>query len=516
MNKRIISIISYILILSSCKKDFIDINQNPNEATSVTPNVVLSAALNGSGRDLGEDFLSVTRWMGYLARSGNYISDQQTEAYNITNSYTDASFQRLYTVLNRYDYIEKAGRSGKLPFYIGVAKTMKALHFSTLVDCYGDVPYSQAFQIAKTSTPAYDKGADIYKDLVNQLDSAVTYFDSAKNFYDNIATSGQISLDDKYDIIFGRGMGASADSRMDKWVQFANSIKLKLLLHQAAVIDPTYRAAEIAKIITNGRGLVDSSHSVTVNPGYANSTNQISPFYSNFYTVTGASDNYNYYRANTYAVNFYNSTGDGRQDYIYADIGTSVASNYDGDPNAQPNSAVSAIGTGILKSPSQDQPIFMDFESLFDQAEAVQRGWLTGNAEALYEAGITQSFVYVGEADYSDPVTDAGYYFSDGGLFAQGPVVDVNWEASPNKLEAIITQKWAALNCINWVEAWTDYRRTGFPTSAVLGISKAPIHIQPKIPIRFLYPQSEENSNGANVPKLPQNAQFNDPIFWDK
>ncbi len=518
MNKRIIWFCSLILILSSCKKDFLDINENPNQATAVTPNVVLSAALNGSGRDLGQDFLPVTRWMGYLSRSGNYIADAQTEQYNITNSYTDASFQRLYTVLNRYDYIEQVGHQQGLAFYVGVAKTMKALHFSTLVDCYNDVPYTQAFQITTTSTPAYDKGQDIYNDLVKQLDSAVTYFDSAKNFYDNVATSSQISTDDQYDIVFSRGSGINPDDRMDKWVQFANTIKLKLLLHEFAVIDESYRQTEIQKILDNGRGFIGAGESVTVNPAYQNSTNQISPFYANFNTVTGTTDAFNYYRANTYAVDFYNNTGDARQYSIYSPIGSSIGSNYDGDPNAQPNTATSSIGSGILKSATMDQPILMDFESLFDQAEAVQRGWLEGDAQALYESAITQSFVYLDADAYGlgDPAADAQYYFGADGLGVQGPVVDANWDASPDKIEAIITQKWAALNCINWVEAWTDYRRTGFPTSDVLGISLSPSHIEPKIPIRFLYPQSEVNTNGANVPPLPANSQFESPIFWDK
>jgi hypothetical protein len=72
------------------------------------------------------------------------------------------------------------------------------------------------------------------------------------------------------------------------------------------------------------------------------------------------------------------------------------------------------------------------------------------------------------------------------------------------------------MNAVNWVEAYADYRRTGFPTSGVLGISHAPTHVQSMIPVRLLYPQSELDNNAVNVPQLGPGAQFTAKIFWDQ
>jgi hypothetical protein len=72
------------------------------------------------------------------------------------------------------------------------------------------------------------------------------------------------------------------------------------------------------------------------------------------------------------------------------------------------------------------------------------------------------------------------------------------------------------MNGIDWVEAYNDYRRTGYPTSNILGISHAPTHVQLMIPIRFLYPQSELNTNAAHVPQLGAGAQFTAKVFWNK
>jgi hypothetical protein len=55
-------------------------------------------------------------------------------------------------------------------------------------------------------------------------------------------------------------------------------------------------------------------------------------------------------------------------------------------------------------------------------------------------------------------------------------------------------------------------QRLGIPD---LPISAAPTHVEPEIPIRYLYPQTEYNTNAANTPVLPTNAQFSDKIFWD-
>ena len=533
MKQTSILILAVVPVLFSCKKSFLDVNQNPNQPTVVTPNVVLSAALAGSANNVGTDFLKVNNLMGYWSRSGSYVPDAQTEQYNIPNDYTDADWANVYNTLNSYDYIEKQGHANNTPFYIGVAKTMKAVHFSTLVDIYNDVPYSDAFKPQTSIQPKYDKGQDIYTDLVKQLDSAVYFFDLAKTQYTSAGFPGStLVTDDKYDIMFGRGKGGSstgaAKTRMDKWVAFANTVKLKLLVHQSKTADPGYITTEIASITTNGRGFLGAGQQASINPGYTLSTNQLSPFVGNFQTATGGpSNNAAYFRANNYALGFYSSTGDERQLSFYVPLtGTTVAGNYEGDPQSASNTFTSAVGGGFggtIKSPSQDQLILSDFESLFIQAEATERGWLPGGnpvARNLDSLAIQQNFVYLdpnGDPTGAADRADAATYLSGAGLLAApSSTTYLDWGAASDKIQFIITQKWAALNGINWVEAWTDFRRTGFPTSDVLSISHAATHVQNKIPVRYLYPQTELNTNSANVPPLSTPDLFNTPPFWAK
>jgi hypothetical protein len=384
------------------------------------------------------------------------------------------------------------------------------------VDIYNNVPYSDAFKVATSVQPKYDDAQAIYNSLVAQIDSAIMLFDSAKNDYATAAPT-TLTTDDQYDILFGHGGSGSADdaaARMDAWVRFANTLELKLLIHQSEVpAQAGFITTQLAAIDANGRGFMGAGQGAFINPGYQNSTNKINPFYANFNTVTAATTNVAYFRANTYAIDFYSATNDNRIAEFYTPVGNGFAGNYDGDPAAVSNANTSGVGPGLLKGPGQNQWILSDFESLFLQAEAAQRGWLPAGpaaAQGLYDSAITQSFIYMYQLGNNqvdptlDPVGDAMALYNSG-------IVDADWTASPNKLEAIITQKWAALNGIDWVEAWDDYRRLGIPN---LPISSSPSHVQPQIPVRYLYPQSEYNTN-ANTPALQPNSQFTAKIFWD-
>ena len=375
MKKLIISFFVAGLLLGGCTK-FLDVNKNPNQPTAVTPAVVLSSALAASGNNLATDYLNLPRWMGYWSRSGNYVPDVQTETYAIPNNYTDGEWGKIYQVLSSYNYIGNTAREQHLPFYEGVSKVMSAFHFSTLVDIYNNVPYSDAFKVATSVQPKYDDAQTIYNDLVAQIDSAIILFDLAKDFYSGAAPV-ILTNDDQYDILFGNGgssdPGVAAD-RMDAWVRFANTLELKLLIHQSEVSgQASFIASQLDSIQANGRGFMGAGQGAFINPGYQNSASKISPFYAVFHGVTAVTTNVSYFRANTYAIDFYGGMNDNRIAAFYDPVNGTFAGNYDGDPAAVSNASTSPVGVGLLKGASQNEWIFSDFESLFLQAEATRK-----------------------------------------------------------------------------------------------------------------------------------------------
>jgi hypothetical protein len=161
----------------------------------------------------------------------------------------------------------------------------------------------------------------------------------------------------------------------------------------------------------------------------------------------------------------------------------------------------SKLGTGIIKNYNSASPVFTDFESLFLQAEAITRGFFAGDTLTLYNTAVTRSVVYLGNTAAS-----ATTY-----LAQLKP--DVNFRSSSvNPLKAIITQKWLAMNGINPITIWDDYRRTGYPD--FLHFTQDPARLNDSPCVRLLYPQTEIGTNNDNVVLQGTINLFTSKIFW--
>jgi Starch-binding associating with outer membrane len=138
-------------------------------------------------------------------------------------------------------------------------------------------------------------------------------------------------------------------------------------------------------------------------------------------------------------------------------------------------------------------------EAFFLQAEAVQRGFATGDAKAFYEDGVKEAF------------TASGLTVADATTYLAKSVANVSWASSTDKIEAIITQKWIAMFSLTGFEAWSEVRRTGFPR-----VPLATKAVQAKAPARLFYPTSEIATNSDNVTAQNVTSQFDNKIFWAK
>ena len=174
--KKILSIIltTCVLVLTGCSDEFFNINQSPNSAVeeNMTPSLLLPRALHRTASESAINNDEYLRWMGYWARcSGTYGPNVDEEAYLLSSSFRRASYLNWYNILKDFDVIEKKSRARNETAYLAIAKIMKTIGFMQLVDQYNNVPYSKAFDLEKNMLTPYDKGQDIYKDLIVQLDS---------------------------------------------------------------------------------------------------------------------------------------------------------------------------------------------------------------------------------------------------------------------------------------------------------------------------------------------------------
>jgi hypothetical protein len=524
MKKTIAGMLLGMAVLGTSCKKYLDINNNPNNATSATPELILPQALTSTANVVNSYNSYGSQTGMYAANAGGYGGFGESITYNYTTSNTGL-WSITYDNLEDYQAIlnQTAGQD-IYDYYNAAARVMKAYEFQLLVDAFNDVPYESALQGANNLSPAYSSGKDIYKDLANQLDTAIALFNAGAN------VPGVTPLGNS-DVLFG---GNAA-----KWKQFANTLKLRLIIRGGDKVD-------FANKTFSSDGFLTSD--ALVNPGFTRDNGKQNPAWNTWaYGYTGSAankawmpsefifgfydghtldDSYRgsaiYYlfpvSANQAKVTGINRLGVESNSLTSSPTGSFWYSGTDRDGKSNGNQI------GILKGPNAGQPLMLAAESYFLQAEASLKGIITGASDAtLFDKGILASFNYtyqLPDKSLSVPadtlaVWVAKYKQDNIGSFL------VNYSLATSdarKLQAIITQKFLALNFVNSQEGWNEYRRTHYPaissgsgfTTFASSVSES---TRPdKLPTRILYPVSESTYNGANVPTGI--TPFTSLIFW--
>ncbi len=498
INKKITKLFASVLMLAAltgCKDEFFDVNANPNNPAVSTPKLTLPVAQQELAVMHGTRLTYLGQFIMYnWATPSNWSANQDFARYNITANFYGDIFENSYTgPLKNLTYVENYNdATGVVDYslYKGMSTILKAFQYQTLVDLYGDVPYTEANLRGTNPTPVYDKAEDIYKDNIKKLTEVVGMLSAAPANAENPGNQ---------DIMF--------QGNVTKWQQFANTLKLRYLLRLTNTGQDALITAGIQEIMANGKGFITSN--VVVNPGYVDNAGKLSPFYGYFRNAaTGAqSDRGDYTVGTDYTINLLDKNADPRLERLYAE--SSAGHEYKGVWQADnlpgkgyTSNDLSKVGPGLIKSPTQDQPLMLLSEALFLQAEAVARGFMAGNAETLYNKAITESFKFLGVPEAE---TAAATYYAQA-------IPNVNYATSPNKVQAIITQKWIALNGTSSVESWIEFNRTGFPAGLPLPESTT----RTNRPYRLLYPSSELSRNANNVPKQTADDAFTSKIFYQK
>lgn len=485
-----INLLVVVLLLASCD-DYLDVNTDPNNPTEASPDLVLPGAQKYSADHIQRRYGGSANIIGNLMMY-NYSQADGFDWYydefyyqNFSTLYSDV-FENVYLQALRQYQILVNLEDDEYVYYKAIGIIMKSYHFQLLVDFFGDVPYFEALKRGEEATAPYDDAEAIYADLIVQLTDAIELINNA----DQAAAVGED------DIMFG--------GDMDQWKRFANSVKLRILTRQMSMSSPTVDiAAEFAAIAAEGSGFITDD--VVVNPGYENAESKQNPLWARFgWDVSGSATlTHNATCGSDYVINYLQSTNDPRIDYLYEEPSSGhlgvpqglLPGEYDSPEVDQYDpSKVSNIGPGILKSASMDAVIYSLAECNFNIAEAALNGYIAGDPQTYYQAGIQASFDYLG-------TSGASTYYSQA-------IQNVSWTLSSNKLEAIITQKWIAVNGITAEQSWFDYSRTGYPS----GLPVSRLASTPDRPVRLEYPPSEYAYNIDNVPSQPN--IFTEKIFW--
>jgi hypothetical protein len=498
------------VLAGGCKKSFLDVNTNPNTLPTASPNFVFTNALNTTINN--EVFQNETGsyFSAQWTQSSSYILSATIFSYQFTN--TDFNyFDPIYNNLEDYQYVIENADENKQPFLKGPAKVMKAYLFQKLVDLYGDVPFTEALQGVKNLAPKFDNQKEVYESLITLLDDAIA--DLKANPFEGAYNGSDITL-----------AGTLKGGNITKWVKFANSLKLRILIRQSRISGRDgYITAEIKKAVSEGTGFLGAGEDMGVNPGFIATTGKMNPFYERFgYNSSGTIQSYaRYPRPTSYLFDVLKNNNDtfrlkriaytrGGENPNTPGVSKEVEiiANYVGVPygigSGYTAQASSYVGPSVIVKGQFDKPLYLmtASESQFLLAEAsVLYGATLGlpnTAQQYYEQGVKESFRLLGVAD---AVTQATVLLTSG-------KAEADWTASPDKRKAIWMQKWISLTNYEGLEAWTEVRRTNYPPIP----ASASAASTAKPPVRLFYPSSESGSN-KNVPTNVD--AFTTKIFWD-
>jgi hypothetical protein len=516
MKKYILFILISFMALQSCD---LDINDNPNDATgtSVTADFVLPAALASTASNIVRYNAYGSFIVGYHLPGAGLSGFSSDYTYTFTSTDNVALWDSVHSNLRDYQFvINQAESKPKYALYAAVARIQKVFNYELLVDAYGDVPWTNGLKGSADLSPKFDDDAATYQLLVKELDDAIAVITTNASKADGSV----LALTEVADPLF--------NGDLTKWKQFANNIKLRLLVRASGTSIDSFVQSAFATFSTDGFLKEDA----LINPGYNTSSKQ-NPSWTTLHSSIAEEPTQiaQYYIPSKYVLTYYNGTV--LQDSIRGQLlykgypGTTVGGQLADETNnpTSPRYAWTgkSDGTGVFKDRTQGQPVFLASEVYFLLAEAALKGHiLDGGAKPNFEKGILASFTYLRQKANKtydsgvNPATDLATYLADNsGKY----LVDYSAATTDAQhLEAIITQKYIALNYIHGHEAWNEFRRTTYPKISGTAATTTFVSLRSqstradKLPVRKIYPQSEYNLN-ANVPTL-QNA-FSNPIFWD-
>lgn len=492
------------MTLTSCES-FLDINRNPNYPTEASCATLLPSVCASTIAQLGYNGEVLGIMFNQFCTQGN-----STNQYNTTVIYslTAASYTGFWS--NTYSntlpdlkiMIAQAEEQGYWNYWL-IGKVLMAYNWALLTDLYEDIPFTEALNAGEFPYPNYDSGKTVvYPALLAMLDEAI-----AKQ---SAASERSLPIIDSKDFYF--------NGDIDKWVAFAKSLKLKIMMK-----DFEGNKAAISSLLSAG-GLLEDDCAITC---WEDATNKGNPFYEQNIRQLNTKENV---RGSHTFIEYMIANNDTRLENIFEPTYTSAQNPaatslrekfeglpYGGRPETSGDEGVPIVNSSRWLQAFDDPTYLMNkAEAYFLVAEAYARLNDAANAKANYEAGVMAGFERFGK--------DGSSYIAEGGVY--------EFDES-NMIECIMVQKWVSYAKANALDGWMDRNRTGYPRLAgpisvrvsnadytkgltsgyELGtlVDPAENSLQPfQMPRRLMVPTSSSQYN----PNAPETKELADPMWW--
>ena len=520
-NKYVILIISIALLSVSCTERFEEINSNDYGLTDQNLEQDFNHVKSLFAPMLNNVYTFDPAWKmqlqqnligdvysGYMMPPTPFRGNLNNMNYNLVNGWNNFPWSIAYgKIMSNALKIEQRAKENYSQFYAwSLIIKVEAMH--RVSDIYGPIVYSK-FGTEDALIP-YDSQEDVYNQFFEDLDFAVNDLTTRIN-------AGETSKFVGTDFTLYNGDYTA-------WVKFANSLRLRLAMHIANV-DPAKAQAEAEKAINHPIGVMtgNADNAVVASPKYHHPLETINSAWNDIRMgapMESILKGYNDPRISTYFEPSEVVSGE----YKGIRNGIAIAAKSDYMPYSM---------LGDIVDTNEVQWMCAS-EVYFLRAEGALRGWNMGDtAENLYNMGISTSFEQYGAGDptayINDDTSTAIAYVDPKNSDNNVPLGDphlstatIKWDDSATKeekLEKIITQKWIAM-FPDGQEAWTEFRRTGYPKlfPVVINNSNGTISTEDFIRrINFVQSEYDLNPNGVqtgvNLLNGPDNGGTR--LWWD-
>jgi len=531
------SLTALIITQCGCTKDFKDINTNPYAITNQqlqANNANVSAYFATAQTYLVENQPWMTQldnffgdnFIGYVYPPSGFRSNQYPCTFFNQDGWQDGLWNFGYNdVMGPTERIISNAKSASpgtatSQSQLAIARIIRVAGMHPLADGWGPIIYTKYEAQNSDGSYTYDSQQDVYNAFFADLDSAVTSLSA-------IVAANTPSTFASLDMIYG--------GNYTKWIKAANSIRLRLALRLTRVDNATAKA-QVQKALSNTYGIItsnaDNMH-VAYNSSSGGGFVQVSRDWTDerlgadFETIlTGYND--------PRLPLFFSVATDATVGPIFKGIREGADISAKGDYVGYSAVNTTTFGANPASS-TNDLNIITAAEVNFMLAEIALRGWLTGSyngtAQSYYQAGIKTHFDIYGisntaytayiagttlPVNYVDPKKAAHN-------IAAVNLVPAKYDATNTneyQLQQIITQKWIAL-FPNGKEAWSEWRRTGYPKvfTNYLNFSGGTISTTDGARRIFKFALGEYQNNAAGVQDAVKKLGGTDVggthVWWD-
>jgi len=465
-------LLSLFLVLSigfSCTDD-LDINTNPLSATEIDPELLFPqiqvAVSQQRTIELNSMNIQAQHWTSggsagvFINPEQNIISPNTTNNVWVgcyTTSLRNLSLVRELTERNNPD-----GDN-----IVGQAKIYEAFTYLNLTLVFGDIPFSEAIQVDEFPNPNFDNQLDVLRGIIERADEGIALLQTPTN----IVTGP--------DLVYG--------GDREKWIKFANSIKLKALM--LLENNDTSVRGEIATLINNGDLILNNADNAYL--PYSDNIGNENPLWKTLDQFAGGTNVFWY--SNSTLVDLMNSKSDPRRATFFDEVTDGFVGQ---DTGVLTSAGISPISLNIIRRDLEDR-LATAADNLFYIAEARLKGFVSGDAQEAFVDAVQASLdSYDGQPGEIEQV-EKDFYVAT--------LPDLSSLSPEEALVELHEQKYVAL-FTRPIETWTHWRRTKVPEfdepqgNAISGIIR-----------RYQVPLSEQTAN----PNFPGVEQLDTPMDFE-